>query len=308
MPRCARLKSPESIYHIMCRSVSEILLFRDEDDKEYYLELLVRYKERYKCSIYAYCLMDTHLHLHFDPKGADLSKFIHSTNTAYVRYYNKKYNRHGHLFQERFESKIVASEAYNLAVSAYIHNNPHDIEDYNGKEEQYKYSSYGIYLRIREDYRKIIDKSLIQGIFGKKNNENFEEQYLEFVTHHRDIGCLKKSIEHIKTTMQNEYRSERKTILRNHAPAKIIAYISNRIITTRKKEENLKIIQKEFRSFCAYALRVLCGLKYREICEHLYNITLSGCSIMCNRGYALSIEKEPYKCTFEELIELKSVV
>lgn len=59
MPRKAREKGNECIYHIMCRSVSEFLLFRDIDDKDYYLGLLKRYKEKYKCSIYAYCLMSS---------------------------------------------------------------------------------------------------------------------------------------------------------------------------------------------------------------------------------------------------------
>lgn len=71
MGRKAREKYPEAIFHIMCRSESEFLLFRDDDDKDYYLGLLKRYTERYKCSVYAYCLMDNHMHLHFDPKGFD---------------------------------------------------------------------------------------------------------------------------------------------------------------------------------------------------------------------------------------------
>ena len=116
MPRKAREKSPESVYHIMCRSESEFLLFRDDEDKDYYLDLIKRYTDKYKCSLYAYCLMDNHLHLHLDPKGFDVSKFMHSLNTAYVRYYNKKYQRHGHVFQERFQSKILLTDEYNLIL------------------------------------------------------------------------------------------------------------------------------------------------------------------------------------------------
>jgi putative transposase len=74
LPRKAREKHSEAIYHIMCRSVSEILLFRDNDDRDYYLKLLKRYADKYRCSVYAYCLMSTHLHIHFDPKGYDISK------------------------------------------------------------------------------------------------------------------------------------------------------------------------------------------------------------------------------------------
>src|SRR5690606_5705141 len=97
-------------------------------------------------------------------------------NTAYVRYYNRKYNRHGHVFQGRFESRILDTDEYNLAVSAYIHNNPHDISGFSGREEHYEFSSYGIYLGIRKDTYELIDKSFIMGLFnitGDKFRENY---------------------------------------------------------------------------------------------------------------------------------------
>ncbi len=62
--------------------------------------------------------MDSHLHLHLDPRGYDISKFMHCVNTAYVRYYNKKYKGHGHVFQSRFESRILDTDEYNLTVSS----------------------------------------------------------------------------------------------------------------------------------------------------------------------------------------------
>ena len=93
MPRKAREKHNEAIYHIMCRSESEFLLFRESIDKDYYLGLLKKNSDKYKCSIYAFCLMDNHLHLHLDPKGFDISKFMHIMNTSYVLYYNRKYKR-----------------------------------------------------------------------------------------------------------------------------------------------------------------------------------------------------------------------
>jgi putative transposase len=123
MPRFARIKSPEYIYHVMCRSISEFNLLRDEDDKNYYLTLLKKYNKKFHCKIYAYCLMDTHQHMHIDPQGFDISKYMLCVNTSYVLYYNKKYNRHGHVFQGRYESRVVSNDGYSLAVSAYIHNN-----------------------------------------------------------------------------------------------------------------------------------------------------------------------------------------
>ncbi|MCR4436315.1 MAG: transposase [Clostridiales bacterium] len=308
MPRKAREKHPEAIFHIMCRSVSEFMLFRDDDDKDYYIGLLKRYKEKYQCHIYAYCLMDSHLHLHLDPNGFDVSKFMHSINTAYVRYYNKKYNRHGHVFQDRFESRILDTDEYNLAVSAYIHNNAHDIEGYAGKEENYKYSSYGIYLGQRKDFQNLVDTSFIMGLFNKDNSKKFAEKYFAFVSHQRDIGSLKEMKKRLEKAAEYEYISGKKIILRDIQPSKVISYISGKLMTAEKDSRAAGYRRKvyEFRAFTAYALRVLCGLSYKDISSSIYNITISGCSRLCDKGYELiSRENSIYKGIFDELADCR---
>src|SRR5665647_1786261 len=103
MPRTAREKSPDAMYHVMSRSISELDLFRNAEDKKKYIRIVKRYKEKYKIRIYAYCLMDNHSHLMIDANGADISKVMQGINLSYARYYNKKYCRHGHLFQDRFK-------------------------------------------------------------------------------------------------------------------------------------------------------------------------------------------------------------
>lgn len=307
MPRKARVKSPESVYHIMCRSVSEFLLFRDDDDKDYYLDLLKKYTDKLKCSLYAYCLMDNHLHLHLDPKGFDVSKFMQKLNTAYVRYYNKKYSRHGHVFQERFESRILDTDAYNFAVSTYIHNNAQDIEGFSGREEAYPYSSYGIYLGIRKDSRQLVDMSFMMDLFHLKDVTVFAARYLEFVTHQRDIGTLAALKKKLSSAIENVYSSGRRIILRDHRPSQVISFISNRLVVMEKSSIATKAKQKllQYRAFTAYVLQVLCGLSYREICSSIYNITVSGCSRLCSRGYEV-LEKDPqYQGLFNELVRCK---
>ena len=304
MPRKAREKHNEAIYHIMCRSVSEFLLFRDDDDKAYYLGLLKRFTERFKCRIYAYCLMDSHLHLHLDPRGYDVSRFMHSMNVAYVRYYNKKYNRHGHVLQERFESRILDSDEYNLIVSAYIHNNAKDIEGYGGKEELYPYSSYGIYLGIKEDNLGLVDTSFIMELFNTKDREAFKERYREFATRQRDIGNGGIKIKKLSKAVENEYCSGRKIILREQQPGMVMSYIADKLMMSRAGGILLKSKRAamEYRAFCVYAMRVLCGMGYREICENIYNMTVSGCSKLCDRGYELVKGNKEYGIIFDELL------
>lgn len=309
MPRKAREKYSEAVYHVMCRSISELLLFRDDDDKDYYLSLLKRYADKYKCSIYAYCLMDNHLHLHLDPKGFDLSRFMHCLNTAYVWYYNRKYQRHGHVLQGRFESRILDTDEYNLTVSAYIHNNPHDIEGFSGREENYKYSSYGIYLGIRSNTLKLVDMSFLMQLFNITNKFKFAQKYFAFVSHQRDVGSFHTLKKTLSSALENEYVSGRKVILRDLPPAQAISFISGKLMIAPKLGLGTKNSKKliHFRALSAYILRVLCGLVYKDICKNLGNITISGCSRLCSKGYALLSSGTPFYINlFDELISCRA--
>jgi REP element-mobilizing transposase RayT len=307
MPRMARQKRPEAIYHIICRSLSEANLFRDDDDKNEYLKILKTQIGKYKCKIYAYCLMDTHFHMHFDPKGFDVSTFMHSVNSSYVKYYNRKHARHGPLFQDRFESRIIDNDRYALTVSAYIHNNVKDIKDYAGKEHMYPYSSYGIYLGIRKDTLGLIDMSFIRSLFGNTDRRTFIRQYGEFVTRRRGAEHTDDTDVNVSNMVEHEYQSGRNIIFRDKLPSQVVSYISDRIVGNCKSGTPISTYRnKDHMAFCVYSLRVLCGLRYKEICQHIYNITISGCAILFNRGYRLASINKEYATVFDQLITLKA--
>lgn len=308
MPRRAREKHSEAIYHIICRSVSEIKLFRDDADRDYYLRRLKRTADKYKCSIYSYCLLDNHLHIQLDPKGYDVSKFMHSLNTSYVIYYNRRHKRHGHVFQERFQSKILNSDRYNLVVSAYIHMNSKDIIGMAGREEIYKYSSYGIYLGLRKDEQNLIDTSFIRGLICTdtvtNSNQRFIDRYREFVRKEKSYGTLNE-LKDEKKGEKGEPTTIRKTINREISPSRVMFYISSRLRMQEKDVLTMRRdkLSKEVRAFAAYVLRALCGLGYRQICEFLFGISESGCSMICEKGYELTNDKGlVYRSLFEEMI------
>lgn len=307
MPRIARAKSHESIYHIMCRSISEFNLFRDDDDKDYYLDLLKRYCGRFHCTVLAYCLMNTHLHLLLDPQGFDISRFMHGVNLSYATRYNRKHNRHGHVFQGRFESKIIASDKYNLAVSAYIHNNPKDVEGYRDREHEYPYSSMGIYIGTIEDQRGLVDTDFILEQFNAYDKKAAAQEYAEFVEGQKKetvsgdrIGkCLGRFA-------VNEYRSERRIILRDIKPERIMEIVAQTLEVPLKECLLIKSRRafKGFRTYTAFILRALGGLSYREICARMGNISQSGVADLCRRGYELLLEGGVYRGIFDRLISL----
>jgi putative transposase len=124
MPREARKKSRSGIYHIMLRGINRQTIFEDDEDKTKFLETLKKYKDISKYDLYSYCLMDNHVHLLLRESEETISEAIKRISSSYVYWYNLKYERCGHLFQERFKSENVENRAYFLTVLRYIHQNP----------------------------------------------------------------------------------------------------------------------------------------------------------------------------------------
>jgi REP-associated tyrosine transposase len=153
MSRYKRINLPFCLYHVISRANSGDIAFCDRKDKIKFLEYLARYLELYECRLHAFCLMDTHFHLLIEsgPRAA-LSELMHRLMTAYTVYYNRRYNRHGHLFQGRFNSYIVDKADYLLTLSRYIHLNPYHTKS---SDDPLKYfgSSLSYYVRGNEpDY------------------------------------------------------------------------------------------------------------------------------------------------------------
>lgn len=124
MPRKPRKKSSNGIYHIMLRGVNKQTIFEDDKDKLRLLETMRRYKDISEIQIFCYCLMDNHVHLLLKETGETVSKAVQRISASYVYWYNNKYERCGHLFQERFKSENVETTTYFLKVLRYIHQNP----------------------------------------------------------------------------------------------------------------------------------------------------------------------------------------
>lgn len=303
MPRAPRKKSAESMYHIMCRSISERDMFQCDEDKSYYLKLLKRFKERYKCKIYAYCLMDNHVHIYINPCGYDISTFMLSLNTAYVTYHNKRYQRHGHLLQGRFASTIVDNSTYSITLSAYIHNNAKDLEGHAGKEEDYRYSSYDIYTGQRRDTDGMVDVDFILNLFSK-DRSTAQQKYRKFVQSMRDTGIMKEIDDSIiKAYTENCYTGEKREIARQKTPEQIIKKLGE-VLQEKLSERLLHKYSRDaskVRALAVYSIRILCGYTYKKICEYLGDITLSGISRLSNEGFRLVSHYRPYQEAFRSL-------
>jgi REP element-mobilizing transposase RayT len=107
LPRNPREVSKSGVYHIMLRGINRQTIFEDDEDIQRLLETIARYKEICKYELYAYCIMSNHVHLLMKETEETISNAIKRISGSYVFWYNKKYERCGHLFQERYKSEAV---------------------------------------------------------------------------------------------------------------------------------------------------------------------------------------------------------
>lgn len=167
MPREKRLKSKSGIYHVMCRALNKQMLFDEENDFVEYLNLLSKSKIKFNIKIFAYCLMTNHVHILLKDHNDALKDFMKSINTSYAKYYNKKYERVGYVFNDRFHSEPVENVKYFLTCLRYIHQNP--VKALICKMTyDYKFTSIHAYRRMKGNYLNIVDTKFIDNKFDKQ--------------------------------------------------------------------------------------------------------------------------------------------
>ncbi len=124
MPRAMRKVSSTGIYHVLYRGINQQRIFEEDEDYELFLTKLKELSASLDIHLLAYCLMSNHMHLLLQESSSKLEQLFRRLITSYVSYFNKKYKRTGHLFQDRYKSEPVESDAYFLVLFSYIHQNP----------------------------------------------------------------------------------------------------------------------------------------------------------------------------------------
>ncbi|MBO5439033.1 MAG: transposase [Clostridia bacterium] len=181
MPRCARLKSKTGIYHIMLRGINQQQIFEDDEDNSKFISILKEYKDVFAFKVLAYCLMGNHIHLLVNECDNEIGEIIKKIGTKFVYWYNTKYVRVGHLFQDRFKSEPVETDEYLLTVIRYIHQNPLKAGICDNLSD-YKFSSYHEYIGEND----FVDTDLIFEYISR-------ERFIEFCQIENNDKCLDMS-------------------------------------------------------------------------------------------------------------------
>jgi REP element-mobilizing transposase RayT len=122
MARPIRVEFEGAVYHVTARGNERKPIYRDDRDRERFLETLEETVERFGFVIHTYCLMPNHL-LAQTPR-ANLSDAAGWLQTTYSIRFNRRHRRSGHLYQGRFKAHLVEEDAYARELIKYIHLNP----------------------------------------------------------------------------------------------------------------------------------------------------------------------------------------
>ena len=151
MPRQRRIVAANHTFHVTQRGVNRGAIFADDDDRDRFLRLLHKACLKHRVAMHAYVLMSNHVHLLLTPQDVDgLARMLRLQGSNYVQTFNRRHERTGPLWQGRFHSSPVDSDAYYLQVVRYIEMNPVRA-GMVARAESYPWSSARCHVGLRHD-------------------------------------------------------------------------------------------------------------------------------------------------------------
>ncbi len=247
MARRPRIDLP-GYYHIVNRGVGQRNVFEEDEDYLKFLDILSHESRAYGVIVHNYCLMGNHYHLLIETKKPNLSRFMRQINANYAIYFNKKYNRTGHLWQGRFKSFIVTDEAYLYTLIRYIEQNPVEAKIVR-KCGEYPYASSYYFLNDIPMPKWLKKSWLIKLYRGDKNAMN---EFLQTPPDRDDLKLLKKAASTIDAPLEDEGpKDERlKELLEN---------------LEDKKERNRRIVEAYREGFSQHKIAKFLGLNQATV-------------------------------------------
>jgi len=190
MARRLRTFSETGIYHIVFRGVNHCHLFEEDEDFAKFLDLFAKVKEDLSLEVFAYCLLDNHVHLLIKEQTlGDIIMAMRKLLTPYACWFNQKYLRSGALIANRYRSECVESDEYLLTLVRYIHQNPLKA-GITKRLASYRYSTYRDYATGRQG---LCDTDFVMSMFSDDQTQAVE-LFASFhaITDDRDFSLPEK--------------------------------------------------------------------------------------------------------------------
>ncbi|MFZ7121419.1 MAG: REP-associated tyrosine transposase [Eubacteriaceae bacterium] len=256
MSRQARQLSETGYYHIIMRGNNKASIFKDNKDKEYFMNVLKQLESEEIIKLVAWCIMDNHVHIVMKAEKEYLSIGMKRINIKYAMHYHRVHQTVGHVFQDRYKSEVIKTEDYMMKVIRYVHMNPVKAKIVDTPLD-YKWSSYQLFI----GNPKKLNKEIVASV---KNY--FQNKHDSFITFH-DKEEQQEYLE-IKEDLE-QYRLDR-------AQNIIEKYCTKYgIIEAKELKGQLDVLErlvKEIREECNLSLRKLSKLTEISVAR-LHNMT-----------------------------------
>lgn len=167
MPRKSRIDAAGALHHIMVRGIERGTVFRDDTDRDHFLERLGGILEDANAFCYAWALIANHFHLVLRTGPVPISTIMRRLLTGYALWYNRRHHRNGHLFQNRFKSILCQEDVYLLELVRYVHLNPIRAKLVKDLDElsRYPYSGHSVIMgRVKKPWQ---DTEGVLAMFGE---------------------------------------------------------------------------------------------------------------------------------------------
>lgn len=200
MPRFSRGSIKTTYFHVMTQGINKSYIFDKAEDIKYYIKIMHELMKEHNLKIIAYCIMNNHTHMLINvEKIEELSKYMQRLNVKYAKYYNKKYNKVGYVFRDRFKSEGIFSEKQYYTCIKYIYDNPVKAGICHSPE-QYPYSNYKkIPINMIDNNYTFID------IEDAKEKEYIEEIINNINEKNLNLVDYNNKIEKIVKVLKNKY-------------------------------------------------------------------------------------------------------
>ena len=178
MARPLRLEYDGALYHVTSRGNEKKPIFRDEIDRNIFLDILNTVNRRYNWICHAYCLMNNHYHIVIETPDGNLSKGMRQLNGVYTQAFNKRHHRVGHIFQGRYKAILIQKDSHLLEVCRYVVLNPVRAKAVKNPE-QWEWSSYRATAGLEKSH-SCLTADWVLSQFGSKTGLA-RQRYKEFV-------------------------------------------------------------------------------------------------------------------------------
>ena len=181
MPRQARIDAPGALHHVIIRGIERKAIFKDAKDYRNFLDRLGLILTETQTPCFAWALMSNHAHLLLRTGPVSLSLVMRRLLTGYAQQFNRRHQRHGHVFQNRYKSILCEQDPYLLELVRYIHLNPIRAGIVDGIKKLNVYPYTGHATLMGKGIRPWQDTTYVLSLFGKSIRAS-RRTYLDFVS------------------------------------------------------------------------------------------------------------------------------